>query len=333
MQIAHIPVKEYEQLAAQFNPTGFDAESWVKFAAQSGARYIVVAARDKDGFAMYNSSVSTYNVVARTPFHRDPLAELSAACAKQGILLGVYYALTNWHEPDGLAQIEPQLKELLTRYGPLLGIWLDAPPPQPVRNLIHSLQPSALINGAGREVPAAMNSSGGFNKYSNNWTSSDDLTFGLVDAVSKGRNYLLSIGPTAEGIIPRPVSTTLETVGRWLKSNAEAVYGAGPSVLNESRSGQWRCTTKPGKLFITLFHWPEKTLELDGIASRVSSAYFLSDVPQSNLKFTQTGSLVSVDLPSDPPLEGPMPDRIDRRLQILSVRAHLHRILVIQTVP
>ena len=87
-----IPVAKYAKLAEQFNPVKFNAEQWVRFAKDSGMRYIVITAKHHDGFAMYGSKVSSYNIVDATPFKRDPLKELAAACAKQGIKFGVYYS-------------------------------------------------------------------------------------------------------------------------------------------------------------------------------------------------------------------------------------------------
>src|ERR1700722_2636699 len=95
-----IPVKEYEPLAGQFNPTEFSAERWVKMAEDAGMKYIVITAKHGDGFAMYGSKVSAYNIVDATPFHRDPLAELAEACKGHGVKLGIYYSQSvDWHEP------------------------------------------------------------------------------------------------------------------------------------------------------------------------------------------------------------------------------------------
>ena len=97
-----IPVKEYEELAKQFNPTEFDAERWVRMAEDAGMKYIVITAKHGDGFAMYHSKASPYNIVDATPFHRDPLAELAEACKRHGIKLGIYYSQSvDWHEPGG----------------------------------------------------------------------------------------------------------------------------------------------------------------------------------------------------------------------------------------
>ncbi len=82
MKFAQIPAADYEKYAAQFNPDHFDADAWVKLARDSGVQFIIVSAKDRDGFAMYSSQFSAFNTVSATPFHRDPLKELSDACAK-----------------------------------------------------------------------------------------------------------------------------------------------------------------------------------------------------------------------------------------------------------
>ena len=102
MAHARIPVKEYELLAKQFNPVDFDAEKWVQTAQDAGMKYIVFTAKHGDGFAMYHSAATPYNIYDATPFHRDPLKELADACAKHGMKLGLYYSQSvDWHEPGG----------------------------------------------------------------------------------------------------------------------------------------------------------------------------------------------------------------------------------------
>jgi alpha-L-fucosidase len=102
MHNARIPVKEYAQLASQFHPAQFDAEGWVSFADKAGVKYIVFTAKQHDGFAMYHSAVSKYNVYDSSPFHRDPLKELADACAKHKMKLGIYYSdEQDWHDPNG----------------------------------------------------------------------------------------------------------------------------------------------------------------------------------------------------------------------------------------
>ena len=145
MANAKIPVKDYEQLAKQFNPTKFNAEEWVKLAKYAGMKYIVITSKHHDGFAMFKSNASKYNIVDATPFGRDPLKELADACKKEGIRLGFYYSeAQDWHEPGGTyyniesgaphwdpdlkreplmnyinSKAVPQVKEILENYGGL----------------------------------------------------------------------------------------------------------------------------------------------------------------------------------------------------------------------
>src|SRR3982751_3490315 len=102
MNRAQIPVKEYETLAAKFNPVKFNAEEWVQLAQDAGMKYIVITSKHHDGFAMFKSKASPYNIVDATPFKRDVLKELADACARQGMRLGFYYSPSQgWQEPNG----------------------------------------------------------------------------------------------------------------------------------------------------------------------------------------------------------------------------------------
>jgi len=102
MNRAKVPVHDYEQLAKQFNPVKFDPDAWVRGAKAAGQKYMVITAKHHDGFAMFRSKVSKYNVYDATPFHRDVVGELAAACKRAGMPLGFYYSQTqDWHAPDG----------------------------------------------------------------------------------------------------------------------------------------------------------------------------------------------------------------------------------------
>src|SRR5882724_7809706 len=148
MNRAKIPVTEYEQLATQFNPVKFDAEAWVKMAQDAGMKYLVITSKHHDGFAMYGSKVSKYNIVDATPFKRDPMKELADAAKKAGLKFGFYYSQTqDWHEYDAVGntwdwpepdpkkdfgkyfkdKCVPQVKEILSGYGPLAEVWFDTP--------------------------------------------------------------------------------------------------------------------------------------------------------------------------------------------------------------
>lgn len=153
--MAHAPisVEEYEKIADNFNPEKYDAEAWVKLAKYTGMKYIVITSKHHDGFAMFHSKASKYNIVDATSFGRDPLKELADACEKNGIRLGFYYSQAqDWHEPGGTyfnieqgkphwdkdlvreplmnyidEKAVPQVKEILENYNGLDILWWDTP--------------------------------------------------------------------------------------------------------------------------------------------------------------------------------------------------------------
>src|SRR5262249_43251142 len=102
MNRCKVPVKEYERLAKQFNPVKYDPDAWVQLAQDAGMKYIVITSKHHDGFAMFESKASPYNVVDATPYHKDILKQLADACAKRGMRLGFYYSQSqDWHEAGG----------------------------------------------------------------------------------------------------------------------------------------------------------------------------------------------------------------------------------------
>jgi len=366
---ARIPVPEYEQLAKQWNPVKFDAEAWVQLARDAGMKYIVITSKHHDGFALYDSKVSRWDAVDATPSKRDILKELAAACAKHAMPLGFYYSQAqDWHEPHGAGnswdfgpddkkdfdqylrgKAEPQVRELLTEYGPVALVWFDTPrmmtPERSQRftDIVRTLQPKTLIDGrlgaAGDyvstgdnvipgevqstawEVPATLNHTWGYRKDDHDWKSPGDITFKLIDIVSKGGNYLLNVGPMADGVIPQPSQEALRTVGRWLKLNGDAVYGAGPTPwgdeLGEASSkgakdlrgnplflsrNEWRVTTRPGKLYFTFFHEPRVPFELPAMKNKVKRAYRLADGHPIEVKVEAGGPRLLIDRPIHDPM-------------------------------
>lgn len=165
-----IPVEEYEKLASQFNPVEFDAERIVRKAKEWGMKYIVFTSKHHEGFAMWDSKCSDYNVVKATPYGRDIVRQFREACDKYDMKLGFYYSQAqDWHDPDGYihrkdnskknyrAYLErkcfPQLRELLTEYGDVALIWFDTPmgttkeESQEMVDLVKSLQPNCIVSG------------------------------------------------------------------------------------------------------------------------------------------------------------------------------------------
>ncbi|MBV8831487.1 MAG: alpha-L-fucosidase [Acidobacteriaceae bacterium] len=353
MNRAKIPVKEYEQLASQFNPVKFNADEWVKTAQEAGQKYMVITAKHHDGFAMFHSKVSKYNVYDATPFHRDVIGELAAACKRHGMPLGFYYSQTqDWHEKDAVGNIwdfdpkhanfdkylhekaMPQVRELLTNYGPVALIWFDTPrditaaQSKELVDLVHKLQPNCLVDGrvgndAGDyrstgdneipskrmnydwEVPATLNDTWGFKKNDSNWKSPQTLIRQLVDIVSKNGNYLLNVGPTSEGLIPQPSVERLQAVGAWLKTNGDAVYAAKPSPFPyEFNWGS--ITTKENRLFLNVVEWPKDgRFTLYGLQTGVQRASLLARpedvVTVAKDKTSGTPPVLNLKLPAHAP--------------------------------
>ena len=366
-----IPVAEYAKIADVFNPVKFDANEWATIAKNAGMKYMILTGKHHDGFAMFNSPSNDYNIVARTPFKRDPVKELAAACHAQGLKFGVYYSLgRDWSNPDWPGRntwdfpdhskedfgkyfrekVKPQIKELLTQYGPIDIIWFDTPEKinkeqsTELRAYIHSLQPDCIVNDrigngqgdyntreqgpqifSGRSSASpwegcmTINDNWGYEEGDENFKTPETIIRDLVDVVSNGGSLLLNVGPTGEGIIPAPEVTVLGKTGDWLKVNGQAIYGASrsplgdwhraPSPTEKDKKGQpiigptwdWRCTTQPGKLFITIFQWPTDVFKLNGVKDKVTAAYLLADPKHTPLHFTQDGTTVSITLPPQAP--------------------------------
>ncbi len=336
MHSAKIPAAEYEKLAGQFNPTRFDAKAWVALAVESGMKYLVITSKHHDGFAMYNSKADPYNIVDATPFGRDPMKELATECRKAGIRMCFYYSQDqDWHHPGGSGndwdypdrtkqefahylktKVKPQLKELLTQYGPIGLIWFDTPwwitKPQSLdlKRFVHRLQPKCLVSGrvghdvgdygsfgdnqipVGRiagawETPATLNDTWGFKTDDHKWKSVRELLYLLIDLTGKGVNYLLNVGPTAEGIIPKPSVERLREIGAWTKRNGEAIYGteAGPFPYEIENC---RFTQKGRRLYVMLMKWPRnRKLTLVGLKTKVRRAALLVN-RTADLEFTET---------------------------------------------
>ena len=317
-----IPPEAYRRQAEQFNPVDFDANAIVRLCRDAGMRYLVFTAKHHDGFAMYHSRANRYNVVDATPFGRDVAMELKQACDRYGIRLCFYYSQAqDWDHPGGLEEgrpvapgafagyleekCVPQVRELLTGYGPLGLIWYDTPMDMPhkdclrMRDLVRELQPDCLVSGrVGHglgdymttgddfipllpyakpfEVPATMNGTWGYAEEPRRWKRPERMLRDLVRIVSRGGNYLLNIGPDARGNVPQKSVEAMRALGEFMRLNGESIYGTRP-VPTYPYDIEWGYfTAKPGKLFIHVFEdVPE--IYLINMGNTPRRAYLLAD--------------------------------------------------------
>jgi alpha-L-fucosidase len=168
---ASIPQAEYAVLAKQFNPVKFDADEYVRIAKNAGMKYIVITSKHHDGFNMFHTKLSEYNIVDATPYGKDIIKELADACARGGLKFGVYYSTPDWGYPHAVKRdpanaysvfetVTPkheeymtgQLAELLTGYGPMFELFFDMGAPTPEQSkrfadTVRTLQPECMING------------------------------------------------------------------------------------------------------------------------------------------------------------------------------------------
>ena len=279
-----VPDDYYNGLINEFNPVNYDPDFWVREAANAGMKYLVITSKHHDGFALWDSDVSDFDIM-NTPYKKDLIAPLVAACKKYGLKYGFYYShWQDWEDPDGAMpywypwrpdedfekywqrKSLPQVKELIEKFDPDL-LWFDTwdwkTHITPERRdelirLVRSLSDKCLINGRicydnpgdnidflemhdnsypkemlskPWQTPATMQNSWAYHGKDYNWKPSSRMLRYLVNNTSMGGNYLLNVGPKADGTLPAPAIRRLREMGAWLGANGEAVYGAVPSGL------------------------------------------------------------------------------------------------------
>jgi alpha-L-fucosidase len=343
MSQGKISASEYAKVATSFNPVNFDAKEWAKLAKDAGIKYVVITAKHHEGFAMYHSIVSDFNIVDATPYKKDPMKALSAAVRAQGMKFGFYYSqYLDWHESNGggnrwsfdeskkdylkyyREKSIPQLKELMTNYGPLGLVWFDMPgglTKEQTRQLVDSLrilQPKSLFSsrvgqGLGdykdfgdSEIPPVPiddvwesiythNDSWGYIEHDMDFKSSSEIIKLLANVASKGGNLMLNIGPDGKGNIPYYSRKYLIETGKWLQQYGESIYATTYGFIPAQPWGV--TTTNKDKLFLHVFNRPKNNKVLvPGFSKEISKVYSLSN--KQNLSFKVKGTDVIVSLSS-----------------------------------
>jgi alpha-L-fucosidase len=330
MNQGRIPISEYKKTASNFNPTKFNAIEWAQLAKDAGIKYMVVTAKHHEGFSMYDSKVTKYDIVDATPYHKDPMKDLANETRKRGVKFGFYYSqFQDWFEPNGgqnswdydeskkdyqkyyQEKAIPQLKELMSNYGPLGIIWFDTPGgmnKEQTGNFVNELrkyQPNVLFSsrvghGLGdyrdfgdSEMPAnaipgawesiyTHNDSWGYIKYDYNFKTPKEIINLLVEAASKGGNLMLNIGPDGEGNIPPYSIKFLKDVGSWLKINGESIYGTTSGLIPQQPWGF--STSKPNKQYLHILNFPDN--------GEIFIPWFSAEIPKARL--LHGGEIISV---------------------------------------
>ncbi|MFV0535999.1 MAG: alpha-L-fucosidase [Dysgonomonas sp.] len=398
MNRCKIPVMEYKAAASTFNPTKFDADALVKQAKDAGMKYIVITTKHHDGFAMFKSNASNFNIVDYTPYKKDIIKLLADACRKADIKLGFYYSQSqDWCHPGGSTARKlmregwanpdsvyvdifskanggawdaiqrtstfdeyfnkiaiPQIKEILTNYGDIAIVFWDTPMqinqeqakkveaimaeyPQIIQNdrLRRPDFPGDYKTPEGR-IPKAediegvywetcdnIGSSWGYKSWEDKWKSPETLIRNLITIAARGGNYLLNVGPDAEGVLPKEAVSRLKEIGRWIDVNGEAIYGTQRSLLYPS----WgECIRKDsGKatfLYLCVFDWPDNgVLELD-TKYKAKSATMLCN--NDKLVVRNTNNKIQVSVPSKAPdkLATVIKLELSNKMSLLNLRSN-----------
>jgi len=301
----------YDRFYETFNPTKYDPQAWMDLAKQSGMRYVVFTAKHHDGFSMFDSAVTDYDIMS-TPYKKDVCKMLADACHDKGLALGWYYSPRDWYHPDFDTErhekynqfYEAQMQELASNYGALDVVWFDGTGPvgtaqwgeTPLRvaKMLREKHPQIMLNPRGG-VPGDFETTekrvGPFNRelpwetcvtttyygwvYRNEEMETrpfEELLNELISSAGNDGNYLLNIGPRADGTIdPRHAERLLE-IGSWLEENGEAIYGTRGGPFTAAPWGASTCKEKTIYLLVTDPQVTELTLpSLEGkiVSSRM----------------------------------------------------------------
>lgn len=318
MEMEGIPVSEYELLAKQFKPKPNAAREWAKLAKRAGMKYMVMTTKHHEGFCLFDTKTTSY-CAPRQAAGRDLVREYVAAVRSEGLRVGFYYSLMDWHHPDGarcktdeaarkrfVEYIHAQIRELMTNYGKIDILWYDVPWPLDVagwesvamNRMVFELQPDIIVNnrndpkklmgdfstpeqrieaaegGKAWEACMTMNDSWGYHATDDAWKTPKQVIRNLITCAHDGGNYLINVGPKADGSIPEESVRILNTVGAWMGKNGDSLYGADHCQPRRCRFGSF--SRKGNTLYLHVHFWPGETVAIAGLMNRVKSAKLLA---------------------------------------------------------
>jgi len=299
MEMEGIPVRQYELLANQFLPAPDAARQWARLARKAGQKYMVMTTKHHEGFCLFDSKLTDY-CAPKSACKRDLVREFVDAARAEGLRIGFYYSLMDWHHPDGarcatdesarkrfVAYTHGVLRELMTNYGKIDILWYDVDWPlsaeqwesKAMNEMVFSLQPEIVVNNRNGldgdfqtpeqkiesttnnvawESCMTLNESWGYSKGDQAWKSPEAVLRNLLECAKGGGNYLLNIGPEADGSIPLQSVSILESVGQWMQQNGDVIYGA-DKLANAPWHPYATYTAKGNTLYMCVFAWPGHT--------------------------------------------------------------------------
>jgi alpha-L-fucosidase len=331
MENEGIPVAEYEQVALRFKPKPNAARDWARLARQTGQKYMVMTTKHHEGFCHFDSKLTDYCAPKKGP-GRDLVKEYVEAARAEGLRVGFYYSLMDWHHPDGakcatdeqarrrfVDYIHGQIRELLTNYGKIDILWYDVAWPldakgwesDKMNDMVFQLQPEIIVNNRNKldgdfatpeqriqadqrawESCMTLNDSWGYNRGDDNWKSPKAVVKNLIACAHDTGNYLLNIGPKADGSIPEESVRIFGTVGAWLQRNGATIYLS--EKCQPTRSNYASFTRKGNTLYMHVYYWPGETVSLGGLRNQVKSVRLLAGgreikFDQDNFRVRMTG--------------------------------------------
>ncbi len=347
-KIEYITNEDYQKYFDHFNPDMFDAKDWAKQAKAAGMKYAVLTTKHHEGFCLFDSNYTDYKIT-NTAFGRDLVKEYADAFRAEGIKVGLYYSLLDWHHPEyTIDRYHPfrenenieelnkgkdmhkyaeymrnQITELLTNYGKIDILWLDFSfdgeekwpngkgpdewESEEFIKTVRSLQPDIVIDnrtGIDQDIwtpeqyqPTewikhketgelvvweachTLSGSWGYFRDETTWKSPKMLIRMLIKTVSVGGNLIMNVGPTSRGCFDYRAENALKAYADWMKYNSRSIYGctmAEPEF--KAPNGCVYTQSNDGKrLYVHLFDYPFRFLELPGLVGKIEYAQFLHD--------------------------------------------------------
>ena len=324
MENEGIPVAEYQQLAHHFTPKPNAARAWAKLAKQAGQKYMVMTTKHHEGFCNFNTKLTNY-CAPNQACARDLVKEYVDAARAEGLRVGFYYSLMDWHHPDGARCADDEaarkrfvgythglIRELMTNYGKIDVLWYDVSWPldakgwesEKMNDMVFELQPDIIVNnrnklkgdfstpeqrieatkdGQAWESCMTMNDSWGYQAADDAWKSPKQVVRNLITCSRDSGNYLINIGPKADGSIPAESVQIMTAVGKWMARNGETIYKS--ETCQVRRSNYAGFTRRGNTLYMHVHFWPGSTVNLGGLKNKVHGVkLFATGTP---VKFTQ----------------------------------------------